>query len=446
MTETKNIIVGLDIGTTKVVAIIANKNEDGQYEILGYGKAKSLGVERGEVANINKTVDAITEAVNEAQNSSSYQITDVYVGIAGSHIKSMQHRGILTRDKGTDEITAKDVKKLIKDMHKLAMEPGMRIIHVIPQEYYVDGLPAGNDPIGMCGTRLEADFHIITGRTSAAFNIEKSVQKAGLNMKGLILEPLASSASALDPLEKEAGVVLVDIGGGTTDVAIFYNKVIRHTSVIPYAGNIITKDIEGAINVVKKQAEDLKVKFGEALAVGVKDNIIISIPGIRGRPAKEISQKFLAEIIQARIEEIFDQVYYEIKVSGYAKKMGAGIVVTGGGAKMKNIKQLIEFSIGLDARIGQPLENLVPGYDPELRSPIYATCLGLLDRAKYEDEYDDVIIEKQETEQDNIQKEKEEKEKKFIKNLEHRPVKNWWKKMVNSLPNWLEDEDDKDYE
>lgn len=440
MTEDNKIIVGLDIGTTKISAIISKKNDEGKFEILGHGKSKSLGVKRGEVANIDKTVNAITEAVNEAQSISTFPVTDVYVGIAGQHIKSMQHRGILTRENSNEEITAKDVKKIIKDMHRLALEPGMQIIHVIPQEYYIDGLAVGNDPIGMCGTRLEADFHVITGRTSAAFNIERSVKRAGLNMVGLILEPLASAASVLDDEEKEAGVVLVDIGGGTTDVAIFYKNVIRHTCVIPYGGNIITKDIETATNIVSKQAEDLKVKFGEALALSAKENTIVSIPGIKGRRPKEISLKNLSNIIQARVEEIFEQVRYEIKISGYAKKMGAGIVVTGGGSQLKNIKQLVEFVTGLDARIGQPLENLAKGFDVELKNPIYATCLGLLDRSKYEAKEETKEIVKEEIKEEILP----EKEEELLKNTENRPIKNWWKKMKTIIPQFLNDEDDFD--
>jgi len=443
MVEKNEIIVGLDIGTTKISVIISKKLENGTFEILGAGKSASYGVKRGEVANIDKTVKAIEEAVREAENNSSYQITDVYVGIAGSHIKSMQHRGILTRENSNEEITAKDVKRIIKDMHKLAMEPGMQIIHVIPQEYYIDNLPAGNDPIGMCGSRLEADFHIITGRTAAAHNIERSVKKAGLNMVGLILEPLASAESALDPLEKEAGVVLVDIGGGTTDIAIFYKNIIRHTCVIPFGGNIITSDIEEGCTILKKQAELLKVKFGSALALDISENKIVSIAGIKGRRPKEISVKNLANIIQSRVDEIFEHVYYEIKASGFSKKMGAGIVLTGGGSQLKNIKQLAEYVTGLDTRLGQPLENLMPGYDKKLKSPIYATGLGLLKRAEFEEKYIGKL-----TQQEEITEKISSEEKDLITNIEHRPVSSsWWKKIAKSIPNWLmDDQDDSDYE
>ncbi|MGB0885556.1 MAG: cell division protein FtsA [Chitinophagales bacterium] len=440
MTEKNNIIVGLDIGTTKISVIVAKKSEDGNFEILGTGKSVSNGVMRGEVANIDKTVEAIKSAVTEAENNSSYEITEVYAGIAGSHIKSMQHRGILTRENSQDEITKKDVKNIIRDMHKLAMEPGMQIIHVIPQEYFIDNLPAGNDPVGMCGSRLEADFHIITGKTAAAHNIERSIKKAGLKMVGLILEPLASAASALDPQEKEAGVVLVDIGGGTTDIAIFYKNVIRHTAVIPFGGNIITNDIEEGCNIMPKQAELLKVRFGSALGVGVKENQIVSIPGVKGRPAKEISVKNLANIINSRVEEIFEQVYYEIKASGYGKKLRAGIVLTGGGSQLKSIKPLVEYVTGLDARIGEPIENLSGTYNQELKSPMYATSLGLLKRAEYEMEEvrEEVFVEPETA--------VEEVEEKLLKNVENRPVKNWWKSFVGKFPEWLMDEEDNDYE
>lgn len=462
MMEDKKIIVGLDIGTTKIGVVVARKDENNDFVILGTGKAVSQGVMRGEVANIDKTVRAIKEAVAQAELSSGEKITDVFAGIAGSHIKSVQHRGILTRENSHDEISNEDVKSIIRDMYKLAMEPGMKIIHVIPQEYFIDNLPAGNDPVGMCGTRLEADFHIITGKTAAAYNIERSITKAGLNMVGLILEPLASAASALDPQEKEAGVVLVDIGGGTTDIAIFYDDIIRHTAVIPYGGNIVTKDIELGCHIMSRQAELLKIKFGSALGLSVDENKIVSISGVKGRPATEISLKNLANIINSRVEEIFEQVYFEIKASGYSKKLRAGIVLTGGGSQLKNIKPLVEYVTGLDARIGQPLENLASGYESELKNPIYATSLGLLKRAEYEMEESTTALSKpvleeltsDETEETDKVDEDEEinpedivTEDDLLKNKETRPLYNWWKNVVKKLPDWLMDENDnKDYE
>ena len=370
-------IVGLDIGTTKICAIVARKNEHGKIEVVGMGKSESLGVSRGVVANIDTTVDAITKAIREAEDHSGVEIKNVYVGIAGQHIKSLQHRGILVRDSLDTEICSDDIRKLAEDMKRLVVNPGDRIIHVLPQEYIVDNEAGVKDPVGMAGIRLEANFHIITGQISAAQNIRKCVEKAGLNMVDMILEPLASSATVLSEEEKEAGVVLVDIGGGTTDVAIFQDGIIRHTAVIPFGGNVITEDIKEGCTIIRSQAELLKIKFGSALAKQMKDNEIVSIPGLRGREPKEISVKNLASIIQARMEEIIENVYYEIRNSGFEKKLIAGIVITGGGSQLKHITQLVEYITGMDTRIGYPNEHLGQGYD-EVKSPMYATGVGLV--------------------------------------------------------------------
>ncbi|MFM7177133.1 MAG: cell division protein FtsA [Bacteroidota bacterium] len=375
--DTNPIIVGLDIGTTKICAIVGQKNENGKIEILGMGKTESLGVMRGVVANIEKTVNSIKEAVKIAEAKSNADIGLVYVGIAGQHIKSIQHRGMITRSSLNDEISNDDIDAIIKDMHRLAVPPGQAIIHVIPQEYIIDNEQGIKDPVGMSGIRLEANCHIITGLITAANNINKCVDKAGLEAANLILEPLASAEAVLSEEEKEAGVVLVDIGGGTTDIAIFQDGIIRHTAVIPFGGNVITEDIKEGCSIIRSQAELLKVKFGSALAKQTKSNEIVSIPGLRGREPKEISVRSLAEIIQARMEEIIECVAYEIKSSGFEKKLIAGIVVTGGGSQLKNIAQLIEFHTGMDTRIGYPNEHLAKGYD-EIKSPMYATAVGLV--------------------------------------------------------------------
>ena len=277
--ENSAIIVGLDIGTTKICAIVGKRNEVGKIEILGMGKSESLGVMRGVVANIEKTVNSIKEAVAEAENKSNVVIEEVYVGIAGQHIKSLQHRGMITRSDTKDEISRKDIDAIIKDMYKLAMPPGENIIHVIPQEYIIDNEQGIKEPIGMSGIRLEANCHIITGLVTAVENIHKCVIKAGLKPVDLILEPLASAEAVLTDEEKEAGVVLVDIGGGTTDVAIFQDGIIRHTAVIPFGGNVITEDIKEGCTIIRSQAELLKIKFGSALSKQMKDNEIVSIPG-----------------------------------------------------------------------------------------------------------------------------------------------------------------------
>lgn len=378
------IVVGLDIGTTKICVIVGRRNGHGKIEVLGLGKAESAGVTRGVVSNIAKTVKGIVQAVEEGSTQSNVDVKIVNVGIAGQHIKSLQHRGILTRKDLSSEIGKRDIDRLIDDMYKLAMNPGEEIIHVLPQEFTVDNEPGVKDPIGMAGVRLEANFHIITGQVTAIKNIMKCVDQGGLETQDLILEPLASSEAVLSDEEKEAGVVLVDIGGGTTDVAIFHEGIIRHTAVIPFGGNSVTEDIREGCAVMRNQAELLKVKFGSALAEENKENEIICVPGLRGREPKEISVKNLAFVIQARMEEIIDHVHYEIKSSGYEKKLIGGIVVTGGGALLKHLPQLIEYVTGLDCRVGYPNEHLAKnetlpkGIYEDLKSPMYATGIGLL--------------------------------------------------------------------
>ncbi|MCB9244907.1 MAG: cell division protein FtsA [Flavobacteriales bacterium] len=373
------IIVGLDIGTTKVCAIVGRRNEFGKVDIIGMGKVPSMGgVTRGVVSNIDKTVGAITEAIRIAGERSNVEINKVHVGIAGAHINSIQHRGMIIRNDGEKEIAQDDLSRLEQDMYKLSVQPGDKIIHVLPQDYTVDDEPGILDPIGMSGVKLEGNFHIITGQISAAKNIHKCVEKTGIKVAGLTLEPLASAQSVLSEEELEAGVALVDIGGGTTDVAIFHENIIRHTAIIPYGGNIITEDIKEGCVVMKNQAELLKTKFGSALADQLSDNEIVAIPGLRGREPKEISIKNLSRIIQARVEEILDLVYYEIKASGMEKKLVGGIVLTGGGAQLKNIVQLAEYVTGLDARVGYPNEHLAKGMVEEVKSPLFATAVGLV--------------------------------------------------------------------
>jgi len=375
------IIVGLDIGTTKIACFVGQKNEHGKIEILSMGKSESLGVMRGMVSNIEKTVQSIKLAVEEAQERVEGELTIrvVNVGIAGQHIKSLQHRGIHTRDEIDSEISQKDIDALVEDMYKMVMQPGEEIITVLPQEYIIDNEQGIKDPIGMLGRRLEANFHIITGHVGALLNIHKCVQKAGLEVKEIILEPIASADAVLSDEEKEAGVVLVDIGGGTTDVAIFHEGIIRHTAVIPFGGNVITEDIKEGCTIMKRQAEMLKTKFGSALASESQDNEIVCIPGLRGRDPKEITIRNLASIIQARMEEIIELVHYEILNSGYSKKLIGGIVVTGGGAQLKHITQLFEYITGMDTRIGYPTEHLANNNHIEnLTSPMYSTGIGLV--------------------------------------------------------------------
>ena len=376
--DAPEIVVGLDIGTTKIACLVGRKTDHDKIEILGIGKAPSLGVTRGVVSNIEKTVQSIRSAVEEAEAKSGIEINVVNVGIAGQHIKSLQHRGMITRDSIEEEISQKDVDELIDDMYKLVMMPGEEIIHVLPQEYIVYRQPGIKDPIGMSGVQLEANFHIITGQMAAARNIFKCVHKAGLEVAELILEPLASSSAVISEEEKEAGVALVDIGGGTTDIAIFHDGIIRHTAVIPFGGNVITEDIKEGCTIMHRQAELLKTKFGSAVTQTSQENEVVCIPGLRGRDPKEISVMNLANIINARMSEILEHIYFEIKNSGYEKKLIGGIVVTGGGSQLKHLNQLIEFTTGMDSRVGYPNEHLSSNTNINVTSPLFATGVGLV--------------------------------------------------------------------
>ena len=376
-----NIAVGLDIGTTKIVAMIGKKNEYGKLEILGVGKSKSLGVHRGVVNNITQTIQSIQQAVADAENDSGYKINDVVVGIAGQHIRSIQHSDYISRPNAEEVIGDADIDALIGQVHKLAMLPGEEIIHVLPQEFKIDGQAEIKEPIGMYGGRLESSFHVVVGQAASIRNLGRCIKSAGLELSGLTLEPLASADAVLSQEEKEAGVALIDIGGGTTDLAIFKDGIIRHTAVIPFGGNVITEDIKEGCSIIEKQAELLKTRFGSAWPGENKDNEIVSIPGLRGREPKEISLKNLSKIIHARVVEIIEQVYAEIKLYGHdesKKKLIAGIVLTGGGSQLQHIKQLVEYITGMDTRIGYPNEHLAGNSSEELSSPLYATSVGLV--------------------------------------------------------------------
>mgnify|MGYP000982947848 CR=1 FL=1 len=379
--EHNDISVGLDIGTTKIAAMIGRRNEYGKIELLGTGKAKSLGVHRGVVNNITQTIQSIQMAVDEAIAVSGIKIDEAVVGIAGQHIRSLQHSDYITRPNSEEVICDEDLEKLEKQVHKLVMLPGEEIIHVLPQEFKVDGQAEITEPVGMYGGRLEANFHVVVGQVSSIRNIGRCIKSAGLNLAGITLEPLASAEAVLSNEEKEAGVALIDIGGGTTDLAIFKNGIIRHTAVIPFGGNVITEDIKEGCSIIEKQAELLKIKFGSAWPGENKENEIVSIPGLRGRDPKEITLKNLSKIIHARVVEIIEQVFLEIKNYGHEepkKKLIAGIVLTGGGAQLKHIKQLVEYITGMDTRIGYPNEHLAGDSDEAFSSPQYATAVGLL--------------------------------------------------------------------
>ena len=377
------IVVGLDIGTTKICAIIGRKNEFGKLEIMGMGKAISDGVMRGEVTNIEKTVNSINKAISEAEELAGIRIGKVIVGIAGQHIRSSKIQDSIVIDNGEGEVTLIEVKKLESDVFRTVTPPGSDILHVMPQEYSVDDQYSIKEPIGHVGVRLKGDFHIITAKTRAIQNINKCIRRSGnleggLEVENMMLEPIASSLSVLTEEDKEAGIVLVDIGGGTTDVAVFYEGVIRHTAVIPIGGNRISQDIREGLNILPRQAEKLKVKYGCAIPNETKDNVVVSIEGLRNRPPKEISVKNLSQIIEARLEDIVDLIIKEIEDSGYSDSLGAGMILTGGGAQLEFIKQFFEYHTGYDVQIGYPNEHLGKTKFDEVKSPMYSTSIGLV--------------------------------------------------------------------
>ena len=378
MSQKEDFVAAIDIGTTKIVAIVGKKKENGKIEILGMSKTASKGVKRGVVLNIEEAVNSIQKTVEDVQFTIGKQISDVYVGIAGQHIKSIKNRGYINRDSYDDEITKEDINALIQDMYKIPIDVGEEIIHVLPQNYIVDNETGVKNPVGMSGKRVEANFHIVIGQISSAKNIGKCITKAGLKLNQLVLEPLASSEAVLTADEKEAGVALVDIGGGTTDIAVYYDDIIRHTAVIPFGGDVVTKDIKEGCSILQRQAELLKMQYGSALGDLAKEEEVVSIPGISGREPKEISFKSLAYIIQSRMEEIFDAVIYEIENSGYFDRLSAGIVLTGGGALLKHLPALVKFKTGMDVRIGYPTEHLASDAMEEVNHPMFSTSVGLI--------------------------------------------------------------------
>jgi len=378
MKSKTDFVAAIDIGTTKIVAIVGRKKENGKIEILGLSKTPSKGVKRGIVLNIEEAVNSIQKTVDDIQFTIGTQISDVFVGIAGQHIKSIKNRGYINRDSYDDIITKADIDTLIQDMYKIPIDVGEEIIHVLPQNFIVDSETGVKNPVGMYGKRVEANFQIVVGQIASARNIGSCISKAGLHLNQLILEPLASSEAVLTSDEKEAGVALVDIGGGTTDIAVYYDDTIRHTAVIPLGGDVITNDIKEGCSILQRQAELLKIQYGSALGDLAKEEEVVSIPGISGREPKEISCKSLAYIIQSRMEEILNVVIYEIENSGYFEKLSAGIVITGGGALLKHLPALVKFKTGLDVRVGYPTENLASDTMNEVNHPMFATSVGLI--------------------------------------------------------------------
>ncbi|MHA4808586.1 cell division protein FtsA [Flavitalea flava] len=455
MNDEQPIIVGLDIGTTKIAAIAGRKNEYGKLEILGFGRANSNGVKHGQVLNIDETIKAIRMALDNCYSSNpNLEITEVYVGIAGHHIKSLQTRGDIVRQHTDDEITRKEIDQLIADQYKTYIPAGDQIIDVIPQEFTVDNFQNIPNPIGYGGVKVGANFHIITGDKNAIRNINRAVEKSNLLTKDLVLQPLASAAAVMGPEDLEAGVAIVDIGGGTTDLAVFYEGILKHTAVIPFGGENITNDIKTGLGVLKTQAEQMKVQFGSALSNEAKANAYITIPGLRGMPAKEISVKNLANIIQARMSEIMDFVTYHLKQVGLDNKtLNGGIVMTGGGSQLRHLIQLTEYVTGLNARIGFPTEHLASGHIEELAKPTYSTCIGLIlkgysdyehNRKQFDKDYKKVEVpdnlKKMEAQQEEAGMEQELLQQEKVRN--RKGIKDFWGKFKDGIIDLFKEEED----
>lgn len=378
MAHSNDYVVAIDLGTTKVVTMVGKMNSNGKLQVVGLSTTESTGIKRGMIQNIEETVKAIQKTVDDVKKQVGLEFHSAYVGIAGQHIRSIKNSNYLNFDTDDREISQDDIDRLVKDMNLTPVDAGETILHVLPLEFFIDKEPVDNNrPVGMMGRRLDANFHIVIGKTSSAKHIEKCVNRVGLSVADLILEPLASAEAVLTDDEREAGVALIDIGGGTTDLAIYYEGNIRHTAVIPFGGNVITQDIKEGCSILLKQADQLKEIYGIALSDIAPDNKIITIPGISGREPKEISVKNLAGIIQARMEEILDFVLYEINLSGYAEKLSAGVVITGGGALLKHLSHLIKFKSGYDVRLGFPSEKLSSDSLEKYNHPQLSTALGL---------------------------------------------------------------------
>jgi cell division protein FtsA len=379
MASKNDIIVGLDIGTTKICAIVGQLAENGKINVLGMGKAASAGgVSRGMVANIRKAEMAIREAVEEAQRQSQVAIKNVFVGIAGHHIRSMQHRGTLSRRNSFEEIKQEELDKLEQEMQYLALEPGVEILHVLPQDYRIDDEDGVKDPVGRMGVRVECNYHIITGQTAAARHIFEAVKRAGLEVADLIVEPYASASAVLSQAEMDAGVALVDIGGGTTDICVFEDGSIRHTAIISIGGDRITKDLKEAFGILPEQAEIVKVNYGSCYPTESMKNEVVVVPGLPGRKSKEISRFAIAQVIQARMEDIIERINYEIEISTMKTRLAGGIVLTGGGSSLANITQLVSYHTALEVHIGTPGQRLGKGMVDEVRNPMFATGIGLV--------------------------------------------------------------------
>ncbi len=377
----KTLVVGLDIGTSKVVALVGDLHKDGQVEVIGIGSHPSRGLKRGVVVNIDSTVQSIERAIAEAEFMSNIEIDSVYTGIAGSHVRSLNSHGIVAIRE--QEVTREDVIRVIDAARAVAIPADQKVLHVVPQEFIVDQQGDVREPVGMFGVRLEAKVHIVTGAVSAAQNIVKCIERCGLHVQGMILEQLASAEATLTEDEKELGVALVDIGGGTTDLAVFSHGAIRHTAVIPIAGDQVTNDIAITLRTPSHHAEDIKLRYGCALSQLASPEETIEVPSVGERPSRKLARQALAEVIQPRYEELFTLIQHEIQRAGYEDLVPAGVVLTGGAAKMEGAVELAEEIFHAPVRLGLPQE--VSGLHDVVSNPIYATAVGLLLHAAREE-------------------------------------------------------------
>ena len=375
------IVAGLDIGTTKIVCIIGESSANGKFRKLGMARTESKGVERGVVRNILTTAESIRKAVTEASAQAQVEVKRLYVGIAGQHIKGQMCEGSIPISASHNLITEKDVEELIENQKRAIKKPGIEIIHIIPQGYTVDNEPLDTriSPIGVAGRTLKANFHVVTGTSDNINNILYAVHTAGYETKGIILEPIASAKAVLNDIEEQAGVALVDIGGGTTDIAIITNGIVRYTSVLPVAGGIITDDICDGCKILAPQAESLKIKYGSCLPSNTSSDNIYAIPGIRNQPQREISEHLLSKIINSRMKLILELIGTEIKTSGYSDQLLGGLVLTGGGSKLNHLIELSDLTTGKSTRIGIPDEHIeATTANDEIAHPMYATAVGIV--------------------------------------------------------------------
>jgi cell division protein FtsA len=394
-------IAAIDLGTTKVVTIVGRRASGKKIQIVASSEIESQGIFRGEVLNITQVVEAMQSTLDDVRQKVGTNITDVYVGIAGQHIRCIDSRWDTHRTDGDNEITTHEIQEMEDKMYEMRVNPGEKILHVIPQNYNVDDHYGVNNPVGMLGKELSANYRIFIGKMQSAEYSNRCITRVGLNLKKLILEPLASAQAVLSEEEKEVGVAMVDIGGGTTDLAIYYDGIVRHSAVIPFGGNSISEDIRQGCGILPRQANGIKIQYGSCYSDLVDDTMLV-IQSVNGCEPREVSFKFLAEIIEARMSEILDAVMYEIARAGYdAGKLPAGIVFTGGGAMIQHLKEFVATKTGMEARVVRPTINITSDSPKEVRQCSYATAIGLLLKGM---EYEDAVIAPQIVEEQPIDK------------------------------------------